>query len=242
MSGAPEEGWLESEAGEYVIGTLDAQERTSFAARLGTDPSARRAVAEWERRFAGLAWRAGSVTPSPDVWSRIEQSVMVRAGKPLPFRVIEGGGAPARDFRTSRDRWRIGALASGAVAAALLAVVVLRETPRGEEHDTFVAAVNRGGDKPALIVSVDMHTRRVLVRPVAAEAPADHSLQLWFIGAGEAPRSLGVLNDEPATLELPHDAGAAAAATFAVSVEPKGGSTTGGPTGPVVYSGQLVKE
>jgi anti-sigma-K factor RskA len=32
------------------------------------------------------------------------------------------------------------------------------------------------------------------------------------------------------------------AATFAISVEPLGGSKTGGPTGPVVYTGQLVKE
>jgi anti-sigma-K factor RskA len=30
-------------------------------------------------------------------------------------------------------------------------------------------------------------------------------------------------------------------ASLAVSVEPEGGSPTGSPTGPVVYSGQIVK-
>ena len=38
------------------------------------------------------------------------------------------------------------------------------------------------------------------------------------------------------------DGATATGATFAVSVEPPGGSTTGGPTGPVVYSGKLVRE
>ena len=36
--------------------------------------------------------------------------------------------------------------------------------------------------------------------------------------------------------------GPAEGATLAVSVEPKGGSPTGAPTGPVVYSGRLVRE
>jgi anti-sigma-K factor RskA len=31
-------------------------------------------------------------------------------------------------------------------------------------------------------------------------------------------------------------------ATFAVTVEPAGGSPTGGPTGPVVYTGELIRD
>jgi len=122
---------------------------------------------------------------------------------------------------------------------------VVRETdiwPRPDARDTFIAAVNRGGDKPALIVRVDLKTRRVLVRPVAAEAPAGHSLELWYIDKGEAPRSMGLVQDTPTTATMPQAPGPAGAVTFAVSVEPLGGSKTGGPTGPVVYSGELIKE
>jgi anti-sigma-K factor RskA len=38
------------------------------------------------------------------------------------------------------------------------------------------------------------------------------------------------------------EAGRLEGATIAVTVEPKGGSPTGNPTGPVVYSGKLVPE
>jgi anti-sigma-K factor RskA len=82
----------------------------------------------------------------------------------------------------------------------------------------------------------------VQVRSLAAEAPPDRSLQLWYVGANAPPRSLGLLT-EADRLSLPAALrGATEGATLAVSVEPKGGSPTGSPTGPVVYSGRLVRE
>ena len=47
---------------------------------------------------------------------------------------------------------------------------------------------------------------------------------------------LGYHKDPEATAD------ALAGGTFAVSVEPEGGSPTGLPTGPVVYSGKLIRE
>ena len=80
------------------------------------------------------------------------------------------------------------------------------------------------------------------MRPVAAQAPAGHSLELWYIGGGHAPRSMGLVGDVAAHAAIPAGADADGGATFAVSVEPAGGSRTGSPTGAVLYSGQLVKE
>ena len=105
-----------------------------------------------------------------------------------------------------------------------------------------MAAVNRGGDKPALIVTVDLKTRQVVVRPVAAQAPSGHSLELWYVAGGRAPRSMGLVSEAAAHAAIPEGADADGAASFAVSVEPPGGSRTGGPSGAVLYSGQLVKE
>ena len=106
--------------------------------------------------------------------------------------------------------------------------------------ESYVAAVNRGGDKPALLVRVDLGSRKVTVRSVAADTPNGRSLELWYIAGGKPPRSMGIVEQASRTLPMPTDADTAA--TFAVSVEPVGGSRTGGPTGPVVYSGQLIKE
>ena len=236
---------LDIDAGEYVLGTLDAAERAAFSERLRVDAKARTAVSTWESRFADLDDAITPIVPPQSVWLGIERLVGQPEAKLHPFKVISGGGKvvpAAAGLLASRNRWRMGALVSGAVAA-VLAVFVADRTMRDVAPETlaYVAAVNRGGDKPALLVRVDLRTRQVFVRPVAAETPAGKSLELWYIGSGEAPRSMGVIDAGPETLQLPKG-GKADATTFAVSVEPAGGSKTGAPTGPVVYSGQLIKE
>ncbi len=52
---------------------------------------------------------------------------------------------------------------------------------------------------------------------------------------------MGLVDREPARVALP-DGARVEKATFAVTIEPEGGSPTGGPTGPIVYSGQLIRE
>lgn len=94
----------------------------------------------------------------------------------------------------------------------------------------YVAAVNRGGEAPALIVRVDMATNRVFVRPVGARGEAGKSLELWYIGDGRTPVSMGLVGARSERLALPEGA-RPEKAKFAVTVEPEGGSPTGGPTG-----------
>ena len=74
--------------------------------------------------------------------------------------------------------------------------------------------------------------------------PSDRDLELWSIPAGGAPLSLGLLVMQPdgsATLVLSDEglARRAQGAVLAISLEPRGGSTTGAPTGPVLYTGKL---
>lgn len=248
MSAPGFEDELDLLAAEYVLGTLDYRERAAFADRLRTEDAARRSVARWERRLDGLYDAVPPLDPPSEVWTRVERSL----GAVRPFRILDGGGGGGRAARAtaleaSRNRWRAGALCSGLVAAALAIVLIGRNAPpvavpSASANDIYVAAVNRDGEKPALIVAVDLRTRRVLVRPVAAETPPGRSLQLWYIAAGQAPRSMGLVDSGPRSIPNPIDASDVGSATVAVSVEPPGGSSTGGPTGPVIYSGHLIKE
>ena len=229
-------------AAEYVLGTLDGDERSTFAERLRGDPQARQAVAAWEHRFTGLADHVEPVAPSPDVWADVERALQGPVAKMHTFKVIDGGGrgGAAAGLLASRNRWRAGALIAGVFAAALVAYVGNRQlTSTAVDGRSYLAVINRGGDKPALIVSVDLATRSVRVRPVAAVAPAGKSLELWYVADGKPPHSMGVV-DRTKTVPMPREADVAA--TFAVSVEPPGGSRTGAPTGPVAYSGQLFPE
>ena len=60
----------------------------------------------------------------------------------------------------------------------------------------------------------------------------------------QRPRSLGVIGNDDFTARpvlSGYDAEIINQATYAVSVEPQGGSTTGAPTGPVVFAGKLIE-
>jgi anti-sigma-K factor RskA len=234
-------------AAEYVLGTLHSDERTLFASVLVHDEQARAAVSEWEKRLAPLSLAVAEIEPPAGIWDRIENALPARrstASAAQPFAAAASGQdrPTTAALRRSLNRWRGAAFAAGALAAALAILVADRElVHRGSVLPTYVAVVNRGGDQPALIIRVDLGSGNVFVRPVAAEAPAGKSLELWYIDQGKAPKSMGVVSSD--VIKMPLPAGLSQEkATFAVTVEPKGGSPTGGPTGPVIYSGRLLKE
>jgi anti-sigma-K factor RskA len=115
----------------------------------------------------------------------------------------------------------------------------LTQRPGGK----YVAVVDRGGELPALIVNVDQKSGVVTVRSLTAEAPSDRSHELWYIGAGEKPRSLGVIDHAGTGLSIRTNSIAGfnpTDAVFAITLEPRGGSPSGDPTGPIVYSGKLI--
>ncbi|MCD6061837.1 MAG: hypothetical protein K0S16_2148 [Moraxellaceae bacterium] len=78
----------------------------------------------------------------------------------------------------------------------------------------------------------------------AVDVPADRDLELWAIPEGGAPQSLGVIRRSEATkaevaLGAEAQARLAGGKVLAISLEPAGGSPTGAPTGPVLYTGRL---
>ena len=82
------------------------------------------------------------------------------------------------------------------------------------------------------------------MRRVGAESPRDRSFELWLVhDKFPSPRSLGVIGDHEFTRAAlsAYDRQIINEATYAVSVEPPGGSPTGVATGPIVYVGKLIE-
>ncbi len=122
-------------AAEFVLGTLEAFEAAAVAAALPTDAALREAVAAWEARLAPLQGLAPPEAPPPELWARIEATLKPAtpaapvARKPAqaePMPVAPTMAPTAAEDSDGPGIWRLWALASTALAAALAAVLALR--------------------------------------------------------------------------------------------------------------------
>jgi anti-sigma-K factor RskA len=215
-------------AAEYALGTLDAAERLAFEAEMARDPALAQEVAAWQKRLGALSEETDPVVPPPDALGKI---------------LTRLGGTNVIDLSRRLAVWRGAAIGAGLALAASL--VLFLAGPRAPQHAAMYVAVLQGGDaKPAFVAAVDVASKTIVVRRVAAGAPDGHSYELWVLGAGRtAPQPLGVVE---AVAHLPADQLGAlgdqslGSTIFAVSLEPPGGSPTGQPTGPVLFTGKLL--
>ena len=109
----------------------------------------------------------------------------------------------------------------------------------------YVALLQRDGSAPAFILTVDAATRNFTVRKVGADAEPGKSFELWLISDKlPQPRSLGVIGGSDFTARpvlANYDASTINTATYAVTVEPAGGSPSGQPTSTPIYTGKLIE-
>ncbi len=256
-------------AAEYALGVLEGDERAQALALLDTDPDFARMVDDWSRQLAPLSRLAPATPPPTDLWDRIEASVAAMDASPRQAvsdptssaRAPSGqtgtgqrtsgpsasgeAGAPsgiAAAVRSANDNavplrrvrfWQATTGLSLAIAASLALFLVVRQP--APAHMAVLAPVQ--GGQAILVATLDA-VGGLTIRPNGAIAvPTDRDLELWSLPKGATrPTSLGVL---PAagrhlTAKLSPDT------QLLVSLEPRGGSPTGLPTGPVLYGGTLT--
>lgn len=109
----------------------------------------------------------------------------------------------------------------------------------------FVAVLQQNAASPAFILTVDTATKNFTVRRVGATPEPGKSYELWLVSDKlQRPRSLGVIGGSDFTIRPSlsvYDNDTINKATYAVTIEPEGGSPTGSPTGAVIYTGKLVE-
>jgi anti-sigma-K factor RskA len=225
---------IDALAAEYVLGTLSGRARRRFERWRSREWHVERRVQAWEERLSGLALRLPPMRPSPHVWSQIEKRIGTASGArtapPPPQRV-----AP----------WQAIA-ASVALLAVLVSGFFMYRAMIGPELLPLATLTAQNATEAAWDLSADEDLRHLRARAGAgASAQPGKSYELWALpDNGSAPVSLGVI---PAVGEIDReltDAQRAAlrgASKVAVSLEPEGGSTTGAPTGPVLFVAERVK-
>ena len=216
-------------AAEYALGTLRGRARERLRRWMRDDAELAREVAKWEARLAPLAQAVAPVAPPARVWNALQTR-------------LEG----ARDagHKLSFSVWKaLGWMASGA-AAALIAVAILLPS-REPAHAAYVAVLSDPKTTRAVLVATAGQADKVLrVNTLDPSIQVSgRSLELWALPRDGKPKSLGVIGAERAALRLdaPADKALGNVPALAISLEPPGGSPTGQPTGPVLYSGPCVK-
>jgi anti-sigma-K factor RskA len=161
------------------------------------------------------------------------------------------------------SRWRRMTVVMGAIAALLALYIGLAQfapglVPLGPRTQVaaqstapaqlgarLVAVLQQEPTAPAFLLTVDPQSRTLVVRRVSATPEAGRSYELWLISSQfPAPKSLGVVgNDEFTQRPIPgnFDVATLRTASYAVSLEPSGGSPSGVPTGPVLFTGKIVE-
>lgn len=216
-------------ASEYALGTLHGRARKRFERLLRDDADLRRTVMEWDERLAPMAQAIAPVNPPRRVWRKIEQRIQ----QPK----LHTGIFQSLNF------WRGLAMITSSFAFALLLFFGL--APHRESPPSYVAVLSDSKNQPVLTVRYVEGERALDVKIVQASSIAeDRSLELWTLPKGGAPRSLGLVpSSGRIKVKLATDQVGAMPTipALAVSLEPKGGSPTGAPTGPVLYSGPLLR-
>ena len=214
-------------AGEYVLGTLEPAQRREVDAALAGNAELRHAVALWEQRLNPLAAAVPPADTPPELWDRI--AARIDAAAP------PAAAAPRGWNSVAFWRW------STAVATAIAASLALHPAGSPPAPASYLAVLHapQGTAEPAFVATGG--TNGLLLHAVAQESPpSDRGFELWAIPPGAKPRSLGLIpadgRVELGKLPLPLSSGM----TLAISVEPKSGSPTGQPTGPVVFVGTLL--
>jgi anti-sigma-K factor RskA len=223
-------------AGEYVLGTLRGRARQRFERLARTERILADAVRGWEERLLPLAEALSPIAPPSRVWSGILARI----------RGADAGPRGRSLLRIPVAWWRGGALVGLATSLAL-AVALLKPAP--ERLEGALVVVLAGQDaKPALVATSARASRYLTVKAIAPiSVAADRALELWMLPAQGNPRSLGLVPIvAPAgvtRLELPEAADQALQniPALAISLEPLGGSPTGLPTGPVLYTGPVQR-
>lgn len=233
---------MQNLAAEYVLGLATGRDAERAAILLREDRAFRAEASAWTARLSALFDEVQGLEPPATLWARIERDL---------------GPSAANDNAVALERqmrmWR-GVTAMMTALAACFALLLLFRPADQVLVPTPVAPVQQASQPMVAMVGEDQHdmmivanwdpAQRQLVLAVAGDMPHSpgKTHQLWVIPPAGGPTSLGMMPDQK---KMRMDLAERLAellgqgATIAVSLEPPGGSPTGKPTGPVMWSGKL---
>ena len=250
---------LDRLAASYALGTLRGGARRRFETLAREHATVRAAALVWQGHWSGLAELQNQAQPAPAVWTRIYNLVRadVDAQAAQAARVVPAAsGGWLRSLLLWRGAAALGALATvtavviglqahkGLQATAGAEVAQLRQQLQATPQIQYVAVLQDAQSSASMLVTFDPKSNQLVLQRVGGFSEgAEKSLQLWAVQpGGGGVRSLGVMGHD-AVYTLPAaQADMQGVPALAISLEPLGGVPgEGGPTGPVLFKGELIE-
>ncbi|CAI8156393.1 MAG: Uncharacterised protein [Pseudidiomarina mangrovi] len=211
-------------AARYVVGSMRGAARRRFQRLLMDYPKLRSEVAFWEQHLHELTDILPPLPPHERVWRGIQQRL--------------GWLAPAQQKRWTWP-WLTAAVAS-VLLVANLAIMTLVTPPDTAIIDRVAVIQNQ---QARTLWLIEQRQQQLRVAAVGAIEPLiNEDYQLWMLPTdGTDPVSLGLLPQQgEVLLALVAAVDLNDVAALAVSREPLGGSPLSVPTGPVLYTTDLI--
>lgn len=231
-------------AAELVLGLLEGDDlATALRLRL-SDEKFRRNVYAWENRLAPLLDLIPPHAAPDDIWQKINERLDTRTSE------NPGENISTLSFRNRLNRWRVGALAAGTIAASLALALVIRPAPVTPEYPVQQLAspqiiAQLSGEQEGLSVATrfDPETGELNVSTAGLDS-AKGAPVLWVVPADGTPRAVGILptngagsiNVDPTIRSFVQ-----AGSLLALTMEDPAGAPFEAPTTPILATATISK-
>ena len=232
---------LEHLAAEYVLGVLEGRDAALAEHMDATDAAFAEAAAAWRERLREVDETAPPGPVPGTLWNAITESLEAPVAVPARLRPVILADARTAFLALWRNLafWRIAGLASAAAALVLgggLAVFAARDA----RTPVLVAVlIKEGTNAPGAVVHAFANGEAELIPLESIDVPPDRALEIWTLwDRARGPVSIGLL-DRPRSVRLRLDQAPRTGPSqlFEITLEPKGGSPIGRPTGPILMKG-----
>ncbi|WP_110655711.1 anti-sigma factor [Salinicola halimionae] len=233
-------------AGEYVLGTLDAEQREIVERQLSEDSQLQDAIQTWEARLQPYAVMAEPAAPSTSLWQRIERTLDNEETSAIASPRSRQIRAPKEGFWNSLWRnltlWRGMSFASVAVAIGLAATLAVGPTSAPSPR-YMVVLMTPQHTQAGWVIQASSSQQISLIPMGTFEVPPGKALEFWTKADDwSGPVSLGLVQPgQTQRLSLKDLPPLEDNQLFELTLEDASGSPLNRPTGPIQFIGRAVE-
>ncbi len=246
---------LDHLAASYALGTLRSGARRRLESYARQSAVVRASVLLWQERMCAMTELAAPLTPSANVWKRIENALAQEAQAQRHAQNLKNRESLAQAALSKLRWWQAGAVAAALATVAAVTVGLqtqsnldgqiaqLTQQVKDSRQMQYVAVLSDDKSAASMLVTFDPVKNSLTLKRVSGyQEEADKSLQLWALPTGGNPQSIGVLGGDKVIRIAAPASQVVTIPMLAISLEPKGGVPSAtGPTGPVLFKGALLQ-